>query len=278
MAPPESIRGKIVMVTGAARGIGLAIACHLHGRGAQVAIGDVDAAETASVGERMGFAAHHSVDVTDPASFRAFFDAVDRELGPVDVMINNAGVISVGPAIDEPDADTRRVLTVNAYGVILGTKLAAARMRARGRGHIINIASTGALMPVPGVATYSATKHAVLGFTDAIRLENAHSGINFSAVLPALTNTEMIAGVGRARGIRTVEPDEVAAAVADLITKPRPRIVIPRSFSVLALTGRRFLPQRWYEAVERALGAERVFQGDVDASQRRSYTDRTGLQ
>jgi short-subunit dehydrogenase len=277
VAQSESIRDKVVMITGAARGIGLAIARHLHERGARVAVGDVDAAELSAVAERIGFASHLAVDVTDPDSFGAFFDAVEAELGPVDVMINNAGVISVGPAVDEPDANTRRVLAVNAYGVILGTKLATARMRERGRGHVINIASLGAVMPVPGIATYSATKHAVLGYTDAIRLENARSGIRFSVILPALTNTEMIAGVGRARGIRNIEPEAVAAAVARVIERPRPRVIVPRSFGVIALAGRRLLPQRTYEAVERALGAERAFQSDVDPRRRRGYTERTGL-
>jgi hypothetical protein len=85
----------------------------------------------------------------------------------------------------------------------------------------------------------------------------------------------MIAGVGHARGIKNIEPSDVAQAVYHLIEKPRSRVVVPRSFGVIALTGRRFLPQPIYEAVERALGAERVFQGDVDNTRRTTYTDRT---
>jgi short-subunit dehydrogenase len=173
---------------------------------------------------------------------------------------------------------TKQVLAVNAYGVILGAKLAAKRMSLRGRGHIINIniASASAVMPVPGVASYSATKHAVLGFTDAIRLENRRSGVHFSVVLPALTNTQMNAGVGAARGFKNVEPQDVAKAVAGLIVKPKPRVVVPQSFGILALAGRRFMPQRLYEAVERGIGAERVFLGDVDVEKRGDYANRTG--
>jgi short-subunit dehydrogenase len=96
----------------------------------------------------------------------------EEELGPIDVLVNNAGIIAVGQAIDEPDAVTKRILAVNAYGPILGSKLAAGRMRRRGVGHVINIASASGLMPVPGIATYSATKHAIVGLTEAIRLEN----------------------------------------------------------------------------------------------------------
>lgn len=196
-------------------------------------------------------------------------------MGPLEVLVNNAGVIAVGSAVDEPGSVTRRVLDVNAYGVLLGTKLATRRMRVHGRGHVINIASTSALMPVPGIATYTATKHAVLGYTDAVRLENRHTGIHFSTVLPALTNTDMIAGVGTARGFRNLEPRDIAEAVGRLIVKPKNRVVVPKSFGLLALSPRRLFPQPVYEAVERALGAERVFQSDVDATRRAAYRRRT---
>ncbi|MGB3352167.1 MAG: SDR family oxidoreductase [Mycobacterium sp.] len=271
----DAIANKVVAVTGGARGIGLAVATLLHRRGARVAIGDIDGTAADVAAQRLGFSAAATLDVRDPQSFRSFLDGVEEQVGPIDVLVNNAGIIAVGPAIDEKDEITRRVLDINLFGVMIGTKLAAARMRTRGSGHVINIASTSAVMPVPGIATYSATKHAVLGFTDAVRLENRRSGIHFSAVLPALTNTEMIAGVGRARLIKNIEPSDVAEAVCALIRKPRGRVVVPRSFGLIALAGRRLLPQRIYEAVERSLGAERVFQDDVDNSRRTSYQDRT---
>ena len=144
-------------------------------------------------------------------------------------MVNNAGVIAVGSAVDEDDAVTRRVLDVNIYGVILGTKLAAQRMLPRGHGHIINVASLGSVLPTEGIATYCATKHAVLGYTDTVRLENRGRGIHFSAIMPTLTNTEMIAGVGHARGFKNAEPEDVAQAVAGVIAKPKPRVIVPRS-------------------------------------------------
>jgi NAD(P)-dependent dehydrogenase (short-subunit alcohol dehydrogenase family) len=191
-----SIEQKVVAITGGARGIGLAIATLLHRRGARVAIGDIDGDAANMVGSRLGLGAVAGLDVTDPRSFESFLDLVEQRIGSVDVLINNAGIISVGSAIDESDHVTKRILDVNVFGVMVGTKLAAARMRTRRSGHIINVASTSAVMPVPGIATYSATKHAVLGYTDAIRLENRRSGIHFSTILPAMTNTEMIVGVG----------------------------------------------------------------------------------
>ena len=276
MAGNERVDGLTIAVTGGARGIGLATATLLHRRGATVVSGDLDGAEATAAARQVGLAAAHHLDVTDEHSFAAFLDSVENDLGPVDVLVNNAGIIAVGPAVDEADAVTKQLLAVNAYGVMLGTKLAAERMLLRRRGHIINIASTSAVMPVPGIATYSATKHAVLGFTDAIRLENRRSGVHFSAVMPNLTNTEMVDGVGHARGFKNIEPGDVAQAVLGLIKKPKPRVVVPRSLGAVVLTGRRFLPQIAYEMLERSLGAERVFQDDVDPDGRRGYTARTG--
>lgn len=266
------VAGKVVAVTGGARGIGLATASLLHSLGAKVAIGDIDESAVNDAGS--GLDVRRRLDVTDRQSFTDFLDAVEERLGPIDVVVNNAGVIAVGSAAEETDAVTKRLLDVNVYGVILGTKLAAQRMLPRGRGHVINIASLGGVLPTAGIATYCATKHAVLGFTDTVRLENRGSGVHFSAVLPTLTNTEMIAGVGHAKGFRNAEPDDVARAVADLIVKPKARVVVPRSMGV-ALSVQRLLPQRLGEALGRSLGTDRVFTA-VDVGQRTGYAKRAG--
>jgi len=131
------------------------------------------------------------------------------------------------------------------------------------------------VLPVEGVATYCATKHAVLGYTDAVRMENRGSGVHFSAILPILVNTEMIAGAGHVKGFKNVEPDDVARTVAAVIAKPKPRVFVPRSFGVV-LTTQRFLPQRVSEAMARAMGNGRVFTSDVDVDKRSGYARRTG--
>jgi len=276
MVNHANVEGLVVAVTGGARGIGLAIATLLHECGAKVAIGDIDETEAKAAGRRLGLALASPLDVTSEESFSTFLDGVEEALGPIDVLVNNAGVIAVGPAVDEPDAVTKRVLAVNAYGMILGTKLAVARMLPRGEGHVINIASAGAKMVVPGIATYCATKHAVLGFTDAVRLENRRSGIEFSVVMPSLTKTEMLDGIGTARGFKDLEPADVARAVLGLIKKPKPHAIVPRSFGAVALASRRFLPRPAYEFAERVLGAERVFQDDVVPERRVDYVKRSG--
>jgi short-subunit dehydrogenase len=268
-----SVADKVIAITGGARGIGLAIATLLQRLGGNVAIGDIDESAVAEAGARLGVC--RRLDVTDRQSFTDFLDSVENELGPVDVVVNNAGIIAVGSAVDESDAITRRVLDVNVYGVMLGTKLAAQRMLPRGHGHIINVGSLGSVLPTEGIATYCATKHAVLGYTDAVRMENRGSGLHFSVIMPTLTNTEMIAGVGHAKGFRNAEPDDVARAVAAVIAKPKSRVVVPRSMGVVAST-QRLLPQRVSEALGRLLGTGRVFTSDVEVDKRTSYARRTG--
>jgi short-subunit dehydrogenase len=270
-----SVADKVIAVTGGARGIGLAIAAVLRDLGSKVAIGDIDESAVKEAGARLGLKVCRGLDVTDRRSFTDFLDSVERELGPVDVVVNNAGVIAVGSAVDESDAITRRVLDVNVYGVILGTKLAAQRMLPRGHGHIINIASLGSVVPTEGIATYCATKHAVLGYTDTVRMENRGSGVHFSAILPTLTNTEMIAGIGHARGFKNAEPDDVAQAVAAVIVKPKSRVVVPRSMGIVAST-QHLMPQRVSEALGRLLGTGRVFTSDVEVDKRTSYARRAG--
>jgi NAD(P)-dependent dehydrogenase (short-subunit alcohol dehydrogenase family) len=270
-----SVAEKVVAITGGARGIGLATATVLQDLGAIVAIGDIDRSAVREAGSRLGLKVGRRLDVTERRSFADFLDNVEDQLGPVDVLVNNAGVIAVGSAVDEADAVTQRVLDVNIYGVILGTKLAAQRMLPRGHGHIVNIGSLGSVLPAEGVATYCATKHAVLGYTDTVRLENRGSGVHFSAVLPALINTEMIAGVGHAKGIKNAEPDDVARAVAGVIAKPKARVFVPRSIG-RAATLQRFLPQRVTEAAGRATGKSSVFTTDVDVDQRAAYARRAG--
>ena len=270
-----SVADKVVAVTGGARGIGLATATVLHGLGAKVAIGDIDRSAVKEASNGLGLEIGRRLDVTDRRSFTDFLDTVEERLGTVDVLVNNAGVVAVGSAVDEADAVTRRLLEVNIYGVILGTRLAAQRMLPRGHGHVINIASAGSVQPVEGIATYCATKHAVLGYTDAVRMENRSTGIHFSAILPFLTNTEMIAGVGHARGFKNIEPEDVARAVAGVIAKPKARVFVPRSFGRV-VAAQRFLPQRVAEATARTLGNGRVFTTDVEVEMRAAYARRTG--
>lgn len=263
---------RVVVITGGARGIGLSTAIALQGAGAMVVIGDVDEIAVKDAGIAAGVAMYGVLDVTDPASFSQFLDDVERSIGPIDVLINNAGIMPVGRFVDEPDSVTRRILAIDVYGVIVGSKLAAQRMLPRGRGHVINIASLAAESPTPGLATYCASKSAVAGLTSTLRREMQGTGVHFSAVLPTFTNTELVAGTRGARGIRNAEPEEIAEAICKLIRSPRSKVSVTR-LAGAAVALQRLLPTRTSDALIRRFGLDKVFL-DVDVEARRAYEAR----
>jgi NAD(P)-dependent dehydrogenase (short-subunit alcohol dehydrogenase family) len=274
MAAGAVINGKVVAITGGARGIGLATATALHRLGAKVAIGDIDEVAVKEAGTELGLDLYAKLDVTDRASFEAFLDEVERQLGPLDVLINNAGICPTGNAVDESDQITSRTIAVNVFGVILGTKLAAARMIKRRKGHVINVASLAAITPMPGIATYCATKHAVLGYTDTVRIELRGSGVAFSSVMPTLTNTAMVDGVSSARGLRNAEPEDIASGIVGLIAKPKPHLMVTKAAGLTTLFMRNFTPRRLNEAVRRLIRADVIFSEGVDVNKRKDYEER----
>ena len=270
-----ALRGLVVVVTGAGRGIGRVIAESVAARGARVAIGDIDEKVLPTAARHCGAAFWDRLDVTDAASFRDFLAATEERLGPIDALINNAGVMPAGPLLEEDDAVTKRIFEINTYGFVLGTKHALARMVPRGRGHIVNIASTMGESSVPGLVSYNASKAAVIRFTDAARLEFRRSGVRFTCVLPGAVNTELATGINQPRLIRRLEPDDVAAAVVRALESGRShrRIYLPKSFGYL-LVLLRVLPLGIGEFASRMLGAERAVLRDSDLAARRHYQDR----
>jgi len=268
-----TVRGKVVAITGGARGIGYSTAHRLLADGAKVAIGDIDAQRlTEAVGE-LGITAYGQVDVTDPESFEQFLDHAEDVLGPVDVLVNNAGIMPLGAYVDEDDRATRRMVEINVLGVMYGSKLALKRMLPRRSGHVINIASLAGESYVPGGATYCGTKHAVKGFTESLRREYRDSGVHFSQVLPTFTNTELVAGTGGSKGVRNAEPEEVAEAVRSLIITPRPRVTVTRLAGLL-VGSQAFMPRKVSEAIARRFGVEDAFTTSVDQDARKSYEER----
>ncbi|MGV8871253.1 MAG: SDR family oxidoreductase [Rhodococcus sp. (in: high G+C Gram-positive bacteria)] len=269
----NSLHGRVIAITGGARGIGFATAAALTERGARVAIGDIDEVAAKEAAAKLGLHSFGKLDVTDVESFEKFLDDVEAALGPVSVLVNNAGIMPTGRLVDEPDHVTRRILDINVLGVITGSKLAARRMLARGHGHVINIASLAGETYSPGLATYCASKFAVVGFTDAIRLEHRGTGVDFSMVLPSFVNTELTAGTDGAPGFKKAEPSDIAEAIIALIQKPRPRVRVSKLFGA-AVAGQKFLPRPVAEALGRRLGADHVFLGSLDSDARRAYEER----
>jgi NADP-dependent 3-hydroxy acid dehydrogenase YdfG len=270
---PRSLHGKVVAITGGARGIGKATAKALAREGANVAIGDLDADLAQQAAEELGTEAIGlELDVTERESFSNFLDQVTERLGSVDVLINNAGIMPLGRFVDEDDATAQRMFDINVHGLMFGMKLAIPGMVSRGNGHIVNLASQAGKGGFPGGATYSGTKHAVVGLSEAVRAELRDTGVEISVVMPAVVNTELGSGLPENRAAKKLEPEEVADEIVRALQFPKFDVWVPRNtvaiYKVLQL-----LPRSGREAVARFLKADRVL-AEADRAARAAYEDR----
>jgi NADP-dependent 3-hydroxy acid dehydrogenase YdfG len=267
---PRSLYGLVAAVTGGARGIGLATATALTREGMKVAIGDLDGDLAAAEAAKLGSGAIGlPLDVTSRESFEAFVDQVEDKLGPLEVLVNNAGIMHLTPFLEEDDAWAIRQVDINIHGVIMGSKIAVSRFVQRGHGHLINIASTAGKAGFPGGATYCATKHAVVGLSEAIRQELRGTAVEVGCVMPGVVQTELASGLGQARGVKNVTPQDVAAEIVDALKKPRFDIFVPRSIGGITKV-MNLLPRAGREGVARALKADQVLT-KIDAGARAAY-------
>lgn len=222
-----SLAGKVIAITGGARGIGLAIAEALIARGARVSIGDIDIElaqrEAARIGAHAGY-----LDVRDRDAFGAFLADSEAALGPLDILINNAGIMPMGYFLDEDPALADTQIDINFRGVIHGMQMALPGMLARGSGHVVNIASLAGRFALPGSAIYSGTKFAVVGLTEAVAGEYRDSGVAFTCIMPSKVLTELTSGTEKAASIiPSVTPQTVANAVVAVLQKPRLMVAVP---------------------------------------------------
>jgi NAD(P)-dependent dehydrogenase (short-subunit alcohol dehydrogenase family) len=269
---PRSLDGKVAVITGGARGIGNAIAHALAREGAVVAIGDLDRAAAEAAAAQLGSRSLGlALDVTDRPGFTAFLDAVEQRLGPLDILVNNAGIMPVQPLEDESDASVTRQLEINLHAVIHGTQEAMRRMRPRRTGHIVNVSSLAGRAAAPGLATYVATKHGVIGLSEAVRAELRGSGVEVTVVMPGFARTELATGVPDLRGVKRVTPEEIAAATVDALKVPRFDVWVPRRLGPLVAFGA-ILPRSWREAVSRAMHSDHV--AGTDRAARAAYEAR----
>ncbi|MEU0660314.1 SDR family oxidoreductase [Streptomyces lavendulocolor] len=234
--------GQLVVVTGAARGIGRATALAFAEAGARVVAVDRDAegaARTAALARLIGApdAWGEAVDVGDEQAMEKLADKVADEYGPVDVLVNNAGIGLSGPFLETTSDDWKQVLDVNLWGVIHGCRIFGRRMAERGQGgHIVNTASAAAFQPSRMLPAYSTSKAAVLMLSECLRAELAGRGIGVSAVCPGIVNTDITAtarftGVSeeeekrrrkkaaRLYGLRNYPPEKVADAILRAVVR-----------------------------------------------------------
>lgn len=218
-------QGKVVAITGGARGIGLAMAQAFHAKGAKVALADLDGAEEAA--KAFG-GIGMKVDVTKEAEIGAFLDKAEAELGPIAVYVSNAGILrSDQPSWDAAGADDKAwhdSFEVNVMGAVRGARQVWPRMKAQGGGIFVLVASAAGLLAQIGASSYTASKHAAVSFAESLAIGHGDEGLQVVCVCPQAVRTAMLGdsedgGIAGADGI--VEPSDVAAETLAAIAEKR---------------------------------------------------------
>jgi NAD(P)-dependent dehydrogenase (short-subunit alcohol dehydrogenase family) len=282
-APAIDLAKAVVAVTGGGRGIGFATAEAFAARGASVAIGDLqlDAARDAAqeIGDR---AWAFQLDAGDRDSYAGFVAAVEEHIGPIDVLVNNAGIMPIGPLLEEPEAVSVAQMRVNFWAHYHGFKLVAPRMVARGRGHIINVTSGAGKIHIAGLAVYTASKHAATALSRSVREELLGTGVTVTAVLPAAVQTQLVDGIpfhllpfGIDR-LFIMRPGSVAQTIVGTL-RDRPAVVGAPAGLLLALNLAQFVPEPMWLLARRLTRADRTV-GPIDREARREYDARIAVQ
>ncbi|WP_110776755.1 SDR family oxidoreductase [Mycolicibacterium peregrinum] len=272
-----SVDGAVVIITGGARGIGAKTAELFSTRGATVWIGDVDGDVAATTAAGIPGCRAAYLDVTQRSSWEGFVSDVIRESGRVDILVNNAGVMPLGAFDAEPEATTDLILDVNVRGVLNGMRAVVPSMVARGRGHVVNVASMAGMIPIPGMVTYNASKFAALGASLAARREYAGTGVTVSAVLPSAVRTELTSGVQLGNGLPTVDPDDVARTILKSVRTHAARTSVPGWVAPGWALVDALVPEALQSAVRARIDDRRALTA-LDARGRSSYQQRLDRQ
>src|ERR1700758_2381244 len=248
----EGFAGKVAAVTGAGSGIGQALAAELARSGARLAISDVDTEGLAQTEEQLKAIGTpvktDRLDVTEREAFLAYADAVNEHFGKVNQIYNNAGIAYTGDIEVSQFKDIERVMDVDFWGVVNGTKAFLPHLIASGDGHVINISSVLGLFSLPGGAAYSAAKFAVRGFTEALRQEMVLAGhpVKVTTVHPGGIKTAVVRNMTAADGIdvadlaqtfekkvATTSPEKAARIILDGVRKNKARVLVGPDAKVL---------------------------------------------
>ncbi len=221
-------KGKRVLITGAAAGIGRALAERLGARGAELILTDRDekplATTTDAIRRAGSIAQHHVLDVTKGASILQARDAIHDRGGPIDVLVNNAGVVFGGAFVDVPLQKHLDTFSVNVLGLVSVTHAFLADLVARPEAHLVNVASAAGLTAVPFASTYASSKWAVIGFSESIRLELARQGhrhVHVTTVCPLYVSTGLFEGARPPRFTSMLTAEQLADEIVEGVERDR---------------------------------------------------------
>jgi short-subunit dehydrogenase len=255
-APPRSLQGAVVLVTGASAGIGRAAANAFAAQGAHVALVARRAELLAEVAAELAVYSGETLavpaDLTLEKDLKRTAAAVTERFGRVDVLVNNAGLSLGGPLHEQSPADVRRVINLNLTALIRLTQLLLPGMLERRRGHIVNVSSVSGPLAAPGTTAYAATKAAVNTFSDALRREVKRHGVGVSVVIPGWVRTDMIARMSQKymrqtnminRLIPIAEAETVAAAIVDAVRYNRRQVLMGGPGFYIGILASRMAPE-----------------------------------
>jgi 3-oxoacyl-[acyl-carrier protein] reductase len=215
------IKGKVAVVTGAGRGIGRAIAVELARQGARVVVAARSVSELEETARAAGAATVIPADVRKKDDVHRLLGEAASQLGPIDILVNAAGIGVAGPVVDFSDADYEAVLDTNLKSIFFASRSVLPSMIERGTGHIINIASIAGKVGSANLAVYCASKFGVVGFTQALAEEVRQHGIRVSLICPGSTDTSFLGSSSKSSKSRDrmLSPSDVAHAVTTIVTQ-----------------------------------------------------------
>ena len=271
--------GRTVLVTGAASGIGRLLALRFAAEGATVVLWDVNAAGLDTVRAEIAAAGAtaraYACNLADRRAIAAVAAKTLAEAGPVDILVNNAGVVSGKTLLDATDDDIQRTFDVNTLALFWTTRAFLPAMLARDRGHVVTIASAAGIVGTSRLVDYCASKHAAVGFDEALRLElrRAGSRVKTTVVCPFYISTGMFAGVKTRIPLLLpiLDPDYVVNRIVEAVRRDRRRLIVPRFVYLTWLV--RVLPVGVFDAVMEFFGVNKSmdeFRGRASADDARA--------
>lgn len=259
----EDLTGKVALITGSARGMGKLTALNFAREGSRVVLTDIDEKElqkTTSEMKDAGYEVYSYVhDVSDHDACFKLAERVEAEVGPIDVLVNNAAIATNESVLDTTEEQYRRIVDVNYLGQIWMMQAVVPGMVERGSGHVANMCSMAGKLAVTNLGPYCATKFAFIGITDAIRQELRGSGVGFTIVNPGYINTGMFEGAKVPFITRWQDPQKVSDALVVGVKKNKGEVFVPNFIGRLAAFARGLGLPKLVDANFAILGANKSF-------------------